>query len=191
MKGEQLDQTSKCRDNFLQLDLFGKKSNEKVEPCKDGNVILGYASDTALMLDVDEQVEEFVIRFAIRYARFHKLGSVMVLRSSLSSKTDLLGNKLANFFIIFGKPLCWEEISWHISETRRLGVINRGFATLRNYGHIILRENSKNRKIAPPEVIKFYNNGDMTVIADFISDKNISQGIGEFWLQSSCRLKKE
>jgi len=31
----------------------------------------------------------------------------------------------------------------------------------------------------------------MTVIADFISDKNISQGIGEFWLQSSCRLKKE
>jgi hypothetical protein len=184
MKGEQLDQTSKCRDNSaIQLDLFGKESIEKVEPCKDGNVILGYASDTALMLDVDEQIEQFVIKFAIRYTRFHKLGSVLVLRSSLSSKTDLFGNKLANFFIIFGKPLCWAEIQWHISELRRLGIINRGFATLRNYGHIILRENSKNKKIPPPEVIKFYNTGDMTVIADFISDKNISQGIGEFWLE--------
>jgi hypothetical protein len=167
-----------------QLDLFGNKATEKVEPCSDGNVILGYASDTALMLDVDEQIQQFVIKFAIGYTRFHKLGSVLVLRSSLSSKTDLFGNKLANFFIIFGKPLCWEEIQWHINETRRLGIINRGFATLRNYGHIILRENSKNKKIPPPEVIKFYNNGDMTVIADFISDKNLSQGIGEFWIKN-------
>ena len=79
MEKKKLAQYALRRDKCKQLDLFGKEP-PKVEPCKDGNVILGYASDTALMLDVDEQNKQFVIKFAIRYARFHKLGSVMVLR---------------------------------------------------------------------------------------------------------------
>ncbi len=161
-----------------QADLFGKEAVEPIKPSKEGNVVLGYTSSNFLMLDVDDQPEWLVTRFAKQYAKFHNLGSVLVLRTSESCKTDLFGNRLGNYCIIFGKPLDWKEIQWHINETKRLGIINRSFAKLREFGSITIRVNAKNNEIPPPEIIKFYYNGDMNGIVRFISHRNLVRDLG-------------
>ncbi len=166
-----------------QADFTGNKAIEDTTP--EGNVVLGFTSSNFLMLDVDDLIEYYVLDFAKEYAEFYKLGSLMVLRTSESTKTDLFGNRLGNYCIIFGKPLTWKEIQWHINETKKLGIINRSFAKLRDFGTITIRVNSKNEKIPPPEIIRFYNNGDMTGIVAYIKHKNTCEGLGESWLQES------
>lgn len=164
--------------NWYNLTLFGDVAVEVSEPSKDGNVVLGFTSDTYLMLDVDFQWKCFVIVFAIRYAKFHNLGSVLILQSSDDYLTDLFGYRLGKFLIIFGKPLSWEEIQWHITNVRRLGVIERAFAKLREFGSITIRSNAKNVKIPPPKIIKFYANGDMRGIHDYVQWLNRYKNLG-------------
>lgn len=135
----------------------------------EGNVVLGYCSDTVLMLDIDNQMEEAVKDFAIRYAKFHDLGSVLILRTSESGQMDLFGNKLASFAAIFGKcPLGWEEIRWHVTEARRLGMIERSFLALRKFGYVTIRANPKNKRTPRPKIVAYYRNGDKTGIFRYL-----------------------
>lgn len=117
----------------------------------EGNVVLGYTSDTLLMLDCDLKREDEVKEFAREYAEFHDLGSALVMITSDTGQLDLLGTPVKNYCIIFGKVLDWEEIRWHINECLRLGMINRAFAVLRDFGSITIRVNPKNRRIPYPK----------------------------------------
>jgi len=166
------------RPKGYQADLHGKKAIESTKPSKDGNVVLGFTSDTYLMLDVDFQWLPFVKEFAIKYARFHKLGSVLILKTSDDYLTDFFGNKLGKYCIIFGKPLSWKEIQWHITEARRIGIIERAFTKLRDFGSITIRVNAKNFETPPPDIIKFYANGDMTGMRDFVQFRNRFRNLG-------------
>jgi len=169
----------------FQADFSGNKAIEDMTHSNEGNVVLGFTSSNFLMLDSDDQIEYYVLEFANEYGKFHKLGSHIVLRTSKSTKTDLFGNRLGNYAIIFGKPIMWSEVQWHIKEVLRLGAINRAFAKLRDFGTITIRVNFKNKKIPPPEVIRFCNNGEMTGIVAYIKHKNTCEGLGESWLQKS------
>lgn len=135
----------------------------------EGNVVLGYCSDTTLMLDVDNQMEEVVKDFAIRYTKFHDLGSVLIIKTSEGGQQDLFGNTLGSFAIIFGKcPISWEEIKWHVTEARRLGMIERSFLALRKFGYITIRVNAKNDRTPCPEIVAYYRNGDKTGIFRYL-----------------------
>lgn len=127
---------------------------------REGNVVLGYTSSSILMLDCDLKREDEVIEFAKEYAKFHKLGSVAVFKTSDTPQVDLFGNRLGNYCIIFGKPISWDEIQWHVQEAYRLGIVNKSFTALRQFGSITIRVNSKNDKIPPPKPIFYFRNGD-------------------------------
>lgn len=163
-----------------QANLYGKRAAWSTKPSKDGNVVLGFTSDTYLMLDVDFQWLPFVKEFAVKYARFHKLGSVLMLKTSDDYLTDFFGNKLGKYCIIFGRPLRWKEIQWHIAEARRLGIIERAFTKLREFGSITIRVNAKNNRTPPPMIIKFYANGDMRGIRDYVQFSNRFRNLGFF-----------
>jgi hypothetical protein len=135
---------------------------------REGNVVLAYTSDSLLMLDCDLKREGKVIGFSREYAKFHDLGSSVVCKTSDSSQVDLFGNRLGNYCIIFGKVLPWEEVKWHVQETYRLGMVNKGFIIIRKFGSITIRVNSKNNKIPPPRPICYFSNGDDTGIMKFI-----------------------
>ena len=167
-------------EDSYQSNLFGSKATEPETP-QEGNVVIGFSARNFLMLDVDDQTERFTKKVIKNYAKFHDLGSVIILRTSKSNNTDLFGNRLDNFAVIFGKPLKWKGILWHISETKRLGIINRGFAKMRFLDAITIRVNSKNAKTPPPEVIKYYSNGEKTGILRFIKHKNLCIDLGESW----------
>ena len=64
--------------------------------------------------------------------------------------------------------MIWEEISWHIKEARRLGMIERAFTKLRKFGYITERVNAKNNNTPAPKIIKFYANGSMIGIRDYV-----------------------
>jgi hypothetical protein len=134
---------------------------------REGNVVLGYTADCYLMLDHDLKREDEVVKFAREYTKFHDLGSVAVFKTSDSSQVDLFGNRLGNYCSIFGKPLSWDEIRWHVLEAYRLGMVNKGFAVIRKFGSITIRVNSKNNKIPPPKPIYYYRNGDNRGVMDF------------------------
>jgi len=132
-----------------------------------GNIVLAFTSDSFLMLDCDLKREDAVKEFARQYSEFHKLGSVVVLKTSDTPQTDLFGKRLGNYCIIFGKDLAWDEIQWHIQEAYRLGMVNKGFTALRQFGSITIRVNSKNDKIPPPKPIYYFRNGDRTGVMAF------------------------
>jgi hypothetical protein len=125
-----------------------------------GNVVLAYTSDTLLMLDCDLKREDEVIEFAKKYVKFHDLGSVAVFKTSDTPQIDLFGNRLGNYAIIFGKPLTWDEIKWHVKEAYRLKMVNKSFVAIREFGSITIRVSSKNDKIPPPKPIYYFRNGD-------------------------------
>lgn len=104
----------------------------------------------------------------------------MILKTSDDYLTDFFGNKLGKYCIIFGNPLRWREIQWHITETRRLGIIERAFTKLRQFGCITIRVNVKNKKTPPPKIIKFYANGDMRGIRDYVQFSNRFRTLGFF-----------
>ena len=136
---------------------------------KEGNVVLGYCTPTFLMLDIDYQVEELVKDFAQRYAKFHDLGSSLILKTSpWNGQMDLFGNKLGRFSVIFGKPVDWEEIAWHIKEAKRLGMIDRSFVAIRKFGSTTIRTSEKNKETPHPKILAYYRNGDWTGVKHYI-----------------------
>lgn len=153
--------------NWFHSDLFGNKAIEPEKPAE-GNVVLGFTSKTQLMLDVDNLTQEETCDFAECYGRFQDLGSSLVLKTSDTTQTDLFGNNLGKFCIIFGKYIHWTEIQWHITEARRLGMIERAFTLLRSFGSITIRVNAKNEKTPAPKIVKFFPNGDMRAIRDYV-----------------------
>jgi len=166
-------------DKWLHSNLCGERAVEKIEPSKDGNVVLGFCTVSSLILDVDEQLKERVLEFADIYAEFQGLGSSLVTETSKSSQRDLLGNELANYCIVFGKPnMCWEEVSWHLSEARRLGMVKRVNAVFARFEYITERANSKNKNIPPPKILKFFPHGDMRKIRDYVQFLNRYKALG-------------
>ncbi|MEM2111348.1 MAG: hypothetical protein QXX08_05670 [Candidatus Bathyarchaeia archaeon] len=127
---------------------------------KEGNVVVAYTSDSVLMLDCDLKREDEVIEFAREYAKFHDLGSALVMKTSESTQVDLYGKTLGNYCIIFGRILTWDEIKWHVKEAFRLGMVNKGFVIIRKFGSITIRVNAKNDKIPPPTPVYYFSNGD-------------------------------
>jgi hypothetical protein len=165
--------------NWYNADLYGGKAFDETEPSKEGNVVLGFCTISSLILDVDLQTKERVLKFADTYAEFQGLGSSLVTKTSDSTQKDLLGNRLSNWAIIFGKAnMCWEEIAWHLGEARRLGMTKRVNAVFARFGYITERANAKNKDIAPPEIVKFFPHGDMRKIRDYVQFWNRYKNLG-------------
>jgi len=133
-----------------------------------GNIVIGYTSDCTLMLDCDNVREEEVIPLVEEYAKFHDLGSVLVMLSSDKRQMDLDLRLLKNFSIIFGKHLDFREIKWHIQEALRLELIDGAFAKIREFGSITIRVNAKNEEILPPKIYRYFPNGDDIGIMKFL-----------------------
>ena len=171
--------TSKDKCSAVSVSCFVARLGYEFEKCEtiklecttddaEGNVVLGYCSKTFLMLDVDNQNdEEYVGGFAKRYTRFHHLGSTLVIRTSEDLR-NMYGNTLKHFGIIFGKPLSWREIKWHVREAYRLGMVDEKFLNLRKFGYITIRVNAKNNMIPCPRISYYYRNGDRTGIFRYI-----------------------
>lgn len=158
-----------------QLTLDDKKSRNTHS--RNGNVVIGFCSNNILMLDMDLHTEVTAKYFVKNYSKFHELGSVLLLKTSSSSQIDLFGNKLNKYSAVFGKPLSWDEILWHIKESRRLGMIERSFLNLRKFGYITIRVNAKNDKIPPPEVVALYHLGDITGIVAFLEFRKLCRDL--------------
>jgi hypothetical protein len=165
-------------DGWYNADLYGNKAIEPPSKPSEGNVVIGFSTSTNLILDIDFQAEETVLEFAKEYAKFHDLGSSVVLKTSDKYRTDLFGNKLGKYCIVFGKYIGWEEIRWHIKEARRLGMIERTVVIMTRFGDITERANAKNKDTPPPRLIKFFPNGDMRGIRDYISYLNRNKDLG-------------
>lgn len=144
-----------------------------------GNVVLAYTSDSQLMLDCDLKTEEEVIKFARKYAKFHDLGSVAVFKTSVTCQVDMNGRRLGNYCIIFGKVLPWDEVKWHVQEVHRLGMVNKGFTALREFGSITIRVSSKNNKIPPPKPLYYFRNGDSRGITAFVRHWKMCRSMGK------------
>lgn len=107
------------------------------------------------------------------------MGSALLILTSESTQVDLFGNKLNKYGVIFGKPLTWNEILWHIKEARRLGMIERSFLNLRKFGYITIRVNAKNDKTPPPKTVALYHLGDMTGIIQFNKFRKACKNLGK------------
>jgi hypothetical protein len=130
------------------------------------------------MLDCDLKREEEVIEFAEEYAKFHDLGSALVMKTSDSTQVDLSFRKLENYSIIFGKVLSWEEIRWHVNEANRLGIVDRKFTALREFGYITIRANAKNEDIPHLEIVHRFENGDDTGVKDYLDFWDMCKELG-------------
>jgi hypothetical protein len=164
-------------DTWYHKDLYGNRATESIPPFK-GNIVIGYSSSCYLILDCDLQTKATVLYFAKEYTQFHNLGSVLVMRTSKSTQRDLYKNKLANYAVIFGLPLPWEEIAWHLQEARRLGMVNRVNSVFARFGYITSRINAKNKDTPPPKIIKFFGNGSMLGIRDYVQFLNRYKDFG-------------
>jgi hypothetical protein len=130
---------------------------------EEGNVVVGYTCDNILMLDIDDETKDGVVDFVKTYSMFHNLGKALVMKTSDRHRLDPLHNRLANYCIIFGKyPMSWKEISWHIKEARRLGMIEKAFTAIRKFGYTTIRVNDKNKKIPHPTIVSYCGEGDNT-----------------------------
>ena len=146
-----------------------------------GNVVIGHSSNTMLKLDLDDQDEETVKQFAVEYAKFHDLGSVLVMRTSTTKQMDLMGRQLGSYSLIFGKcGLSRKELKWHIMESRRLGMVEEAFFALRKFKpiYIVIRTNPKNAETPRPKVWFYYRNGDSSGIFHFLKFYRISKMLG-------------
>jgi len=145
-----------------------------------GNVVLGYTSESVLMLDCDLKREDEVKEFARDYSLFHDLGSALAMLTSDSGQLDLYGKPVKNFCIIFGKILHWEEIRWHIQECYRLGMINKAFTALRKFGSITVRVNAKNNRMPAPEIFYYFPNGDDGGVRGFLNHWEMCKELGMY-----------
>ena len=165
-------------DKWHYVNLYGEPVEDNSKPSKDGNVVVGLCTMQYLILDVDERFEADVRDFAENYAKFQRLGSSLVGKTSNSTQRDLYGNVLGNYVIVFGLPISWEEISWHLKEARRLGMIKKVNAVFARFGYITSRTNAKNKDIPPPKIVKFFANGSMLGIKDYVSFWNLTKDTG-------------
>jgi len=133
-----------------------------------GNVVVGFTSDSILMLDCDLKRESEVVQFASEYAKFHDLGSSLVMLSSKNGQMDLCGEPLANYFVVFGKTLNWDQIRWLVEEAYRLKIVNKSFLALREFGYITLRLTAKNDSIPFPKLVTYFDNGDDRGVMSFL-----------------------
>jgi hypothetical protein len=161
----------------IQTTLDGKNPTQRCS--KDGNIVIGFCTDTFLMLDLDLHAEAVAKRFSKTYSEFHGLGSALLILTSESTQVDLFGNKLNKYAVIFGKPLTWDVILWHIKEARRLGMIERSFLNLRKFGYITIRVNAKNSKTPPPKTVALYHLGDMAGIIQFNKFRKACKNLGK------------
>jgi len=146
---------------------------------KSGNVVIGYTTDSHLCLDCDLKPEDEVIAFSKEYAKFHNLGSSLVMETSDGKgQMDLLGRRLKNFCIIFGKIMSWEEVKWHIQEAYRLGMVHRNFLIMRKIDKITIRVNSKNGKKPAPKIIHYFSNGDRRGAMGFLRHWKMCKSLG-------------
>jgi len=144
----------------------------------EGNVVIGFTSNSILMLDCDNKRLGEVVKFAREYAKFHDLGSALVMKTSESKQLDLSLKPLANYCIIFGRVLSWEEIRWHIQEAYRLGMVDRKFLEMRKFHYITIRVNAKNLEKPAPKIVYYFHNGDSTGIIEFLTFWRMCRGLG-------------
>jgi hypothetical protein len=67
---------------------------------------------------------------------------------------------------------------WHIKEVRRLGMVQRSFTALRQFGSITIRTNAKNSDIPPPKIIAYYENGEREGIDCYLALWNMTKELG-------------
>lgn len=144
----------------------------------EGNVVIGFTSNSILMLDIDKKERQEVIAFAREYAKFHDLGSALVMLTSNSKQLTLNLRPLKSFSVIFGRILSWEEIKWHIQEAYRLGMVDEAFIAIREFGYITIRVNAKNLEKPAPRIIYYFPNGDNTGIIEFLKFWRICKELG-------------
>jgi len=70
----------------------------------------------------------------------------------------------------------WKNNTKKIRNAR--AIIERAFTKLRDFGSITIRVNAKNFETPPPDIIKFYANGDMTGMRDFVQFRNRFRNLG-------------
>jgi hypothetical protein len=145
---------------------------------QEGNVVLGFTSDVFLMLDCDLKRRAEVKWFAPKFGKEYGLGSSLVIETSCTPQLDLNGKLLGNFAVIYGKKLAWDTIKWLVGEAYRLGMVNKAFANIRQFGSITIRVNAKNNKIPPPRPIAYFDNGDDTGIIEFLDHWIMCRKIG-------------
>lgn len=136
-----------------------------------GNVVLGYETSCHLMLDYDLKTKAQAVGFTRKYAKYHDLGSALTILTSQPKQMDLSldkDNLLNKFSAIFGKPIIWEEIQWHVKEAYELGMVDKSFLALRDYGSITIRLNAKNPDILAPKIVDYFDNGDDRGVMSFL-----------------------
>jgi hypothetical protein len=120
-----------------------------------------------------------ITRWARTYTKFYNLGSVLIFRSSKTEETDANGYPLNNYFIIFGRPLSWKEIRWHIREAYCFGIVNKQFYEMRRLGNTTLRVSAKNSKKPQPRFVHYISNGDLTGCVEYVHLWRICRKINE------------
>jgi hypothetical protein len=151
----------------------------------EGNVILGYTSTTFFMLDVDYSTKKKALWFAEEYGKKHKLGSSLVILTSKDGQRDLFNKKLQKYAVIFGKPITFAEIQWHINEARRLGMCERKFVAMRKVSYITIRVNDKNNHISYPKIVAYYPSGE----TESAEKRRANTGVNHFLLMwRTCKM---
>lgn len=136
-----------------------------------GNIPIGFTRDDLLLLDIDLQTAERVVKWAREYGKKWHLGSVLIMKSSDPAQLDLQGNKLYNFYIIFGQPMPWTEVMFHLKNAYEDGIINKSFFAIRYYGYITLRVTKKNKRKSHPKVLGkkgYFPNGNNEGCMEFL-----------------------
>ena len=137
----------------------------------EGNVVLAYTTDSHLMLDYDLKTQAKAVGFTRKYAKYHKLGSALTTLTSEVKQMDLSldkDNLLNRYSGIFGKIIDKREVMWHVQEAYRLGMVDKAFTALREFGYITIRVNAKNDEISAPKIVDYFRNGDNRGVMGFL-----------------------
>jgi hypothetical protein len=119
------------------------------------SVVRAIATPDYLMLDADYQTKERVVRWAIAYAKYWKLGCILIMETSDRGVLDLFGNRLYSFIIIFGRRLPWEEIKFHIRNALADRIVDETFLRMRFLGVTTERVGEKNAKTQEPRRYRY------------------------------------
>jgi len=138
----------------------------------EGYPIVGFTTDRFLMLDPDLAKPSSLVRYCKSYTKFYRLGCVLITKTSEPWQIDLFGKRLGNFTAIFGKPIEWQEILWHVEQAYKARVVSKQFLLARiRDGTTTERVNRKNLKKSYPTAYRFIRNGDNAGCKEYV----------EFW----------
>lgn len=146
-----------------------------------GNVVIGYTSDSHLMLDYDLMKETKAVGFTRKYSKFHNLGSSITILTSEVKQMDLSldkNNLLNRYTAVFGKIIDWEESRWHVKEAYRLKMVKKDFVAIRKFGSITIRVNAKNDEIPAPKIVDYFPNGDRRGVMGFLRHWVMCRSLG-------------